>query len=238
VTEPDQLHVVTVPQTDPRLGRQVVHDPASRRFAFEAETSPPKRDVQLRVYGPAIRPKQDLGYCTGADAATKCNTVGNRVRGKVLKVADAKAIYSRATQIDPFDGAWPPEDTGSSGLAACKASVELGHVDAYQWNFNGPDGVLAMLHEGHPVGAGTWWLSRMFTPDPETGLVEVSGYVAGGHQWTVVGYRKRYDAFIGHCWWGPDFGKGGNFLIRWADLARLLADDGDAHITRRTGQNA
>ena len=35
MTSPDpDLHVVTVVQTDPRLGRNVVHDPRSRRFAF------------------------------------------------------------------------------------------------------------------------------------------------------------------------------------------------------------
>jgi hypothetical protein len=30
------LHVVTVDRTDPRLGRQVVHDPRSRSFPMRA----------------------------------------------------------------------------------------------------------------------------------------------------------------------------------------------------------
>ena len=233
-----ELHVVTVEQTDPRLGRNVVHDPASRRFAFTAET-PVLRDISLRVYGPQVRPDQSVGCCTGVDQCVKANTKGNRVIGTVLRMADAEVVYSAATKIDPWPGEWPPSDTGSSGLAACKAALSLGLIENYEWIFNGPDGILAALAQGRPVGVGTWWFDSMFEVDQDTGLIEVGGPIAGGHQWTVVGYSKRYDAFRGQCWWGPwGFRDTGRFLIRRADLARLLADDGDAHVTRRAGQNA
>lgn len=229
----DDLHVVTVEQTDPRLGRQVVHDPRSRRFAFTA-TATPRRDITLRVYNPRPNPNQEIGCCTGVDAAVKCNTRGNRIPGKILGMNDAVAVYSRATQLDPWQGSYPPTDTGSSGLAACKASMEKGLITGYEWILTGTDGVYAALTEGRSVGVGTWWKSRMFEVDPQSGLIDASGSLAGGHQYTIVGYRKRYDAFIGLCWWGT-FGmdKQGRFLIRRSDLAELLADDGDAHVTRR-----
>jgi hypothetical protein len=230
---PDDLHVIRIEQQDERLGRHVVHDERSRGFAFQAE-APPKRDITLRVYNPRPLPSQTIGCCTGVDQAVKCNTVGTRVKGVVLDMDDAVRIYSRATQIDPFPGTWPPVDSGSSGLAACKAAVEAGWISRYEWIFDGPPGILAALAAGHPVGVGSWWYSSQFSPDPATGLVQVTGRKAGGHEWTVIGYRKKYDAFVGQCWWGQGFGKNGRFLIRRNDLADLLSDDGDAHIVHKS----
>lgn len=228
-----ELHVVTVEQTDPRLGRQVVHDPRSRRFAFQAGDAP-RRDMTLRVYNPRPNPNQVLGCCTGVDAAVKCNTAGNRVKGVVLDMDDAVKIYSRATQLDPWPGQYPPDDTGSSGLAAAQASKEQGLITGYEWLFRGTDDILAALAAGRPVGVGTWWFERGFNVDPQSGLIDMSGRRVGGHQWTVIGYRRKYDAFLGQCWWGRWGINGtGRFLIRRASLTDLMADDGDAHVVRR-----
>jgi hypothetical protein len=235
VTTPGEpeLHVVTVPQLDPRLGRQVVHDPRSRSFPFRAAEAP-RKDITLRVYNPRPLPAQVIGCCTGVDACVKANTAGNRVKGVVLDMDNAVRIYSRATQLDPWTGSYPPTDTGSSGLAACKASAERGLILRYEWIFNGVDGIHAALATGKPVGVGTYWYNSMFKTDAATGLVEVSGAKAGGHQYTIIGYRKRFDAFLGLCWWGAwGYQNTGRFLIRRTALADLLADDGDAHITVR-----
>lgn len=233
MTSPNELHVVTVEQTDPRLGRQVVHDPRSRNFAFRA-TETPRRDITLRAYNPRPNPNQEIGCCTGVDAAVKANTKGNRVTGRVLGMNDAVKIYSRATQLDPWPGEYPPVDSGSSGLAACKAQVEFGIIDRYEWVFSSTEGIYAALAQGRPVGVGTWWLDRMFQVDRMSGLIDCSGPRVGGHQWTIFGYRKRLDAFLGWCWWGSWGINGtGKFLIRRASLSDLLADDGDAHITFR-----
>lgn len=232
MTSPADLHVVTVEQNSIRLGRQVVHDPRSRAFAFQAGEAP-RRDIQLRVYGPTPRPDQTIGCCTGVDQAVKCNTAGNRVKGHVLRMVDAERIYSNATRLDPWPGEYPPADTGSSGLAACQAAKALGLIDRYEWLFGGTADILAALAVGKPVGVGTWWLRGMWNVNRSTGLVDVNGPRDGGHQWTVTGYRHRLDAFVGECWWGPSFGKGGRFLIRRQDLAQLLADDGDAHVSYR-----
>jgi hypothetical protein len=234
VTSPGDLHVVTVPQTDPRLGRQVVHDPRSRNFTFRsAET--PRRDITLRVYNPQPNPSQPVGCCTGVDAVVKCNTAGNRIKGNVLGMANALKVYSRATQLDPWPGSYPPEDTGSSATAACQASLEQGLIERYEWIFTGTDGIYAALTEGRPVGVGTWWLENMFEIDHMSGLIDCSGPRVGGHQFTIVGYRKKLDAFIGMCWWGPNWGmdRQGRFLIRRASLQDLLMDDGDCHVVRR-----
>jgi hypothetical protein len=218
VTSPDQLHVVTVPQLDPRLGRQVVHDRRSRAFPFRAE-APAWRDITLRVYGPRTRPNQTIGNCTGVAECVMGDTIGNRIAGVTLNMDDAVRIYSRATELDPWDGQYPPTDTGSSGTAAANAAVEMG---------------IATRAAGHSVSVGTWWLHDMWNVDQATGLINVGGDRDGGHQWCVVGYSKRYDAFRGECWWGAwGFRNTGRFLIRRQDLAELLSDDGDAHVSYR-----
>lgn len=237
MTMPDDLHVEQIEQQDDRLGRQVVHDPRSRGFEFPRTVDLPTRSFRHRIYNPRPLPRQRIGACTGVDACVKCNTVGNRVTGVVLGMGYAERIYSRATQLDPWQGEYPPTDTGSSGLAACKASKEAGLVERYEWIFGGVDQVLTALRT-KPVGVGAWWHAEMFNPDPQTGLVELTGGRVGGHQWTVYGWDKHLDAFEGLCWWGADFGDEGSFRIRRRDLATLLADSGDAHVTHRVGRNA
>lgn len=232
--------MITIPQLDVRLGRQVVHDEQSRRYAFPLAAAPakPTKAVRHRIYGPATTPAQRIGCCTGVDQSVKCNAAGNRRTGVVLTMADAERLYSRATVIDPWLGEWPPMDTGSSGLAACKAAKEERLIDRYEWLFSGAAQVLSALvggpgRPGRCVGVGTWWTDDMFHPDPKTLLVTPTGAQAGGHQWTITGWEPRYDAFEALCWWGPKFGDNGRFRIRYNDLNRLLADDGDAHVTYR-----
>jgi hypothetical protein len=228
------VRFVYVEQTDPRLGWQNVKDDRSLGYPYAHNTEAPRYDIQLRSFGPRRVPEQLIGCCTGVDQCVKGNMWGNRVKGVVLDLDDAVRIYSRATQFDPWPGSYPPQDTGSSGLAACKASQEFGLITRYEWIFTGPDGVYAALRAGRPVGVGARWDNNMFQPDPTTGLVRLGGGLGGGHQWTVDGYRRRYDAFTGLCWWGHWGLNGkGRFLIRRTDLAELLADDGDAHVTYR-----
>lgn len=232
------LYVVLAEQRDPRLGRQCVHDPRSRDYEFgPARTVVTPDELQRRtwrhrIYDPVRTPRQRLGCCTCVDQCVKANAIGNRVPGVVLKMDDAERLYARATQLDPFPGEWPPTDTGSSGLAACKAAQEAGIIERYEWIFAGPQAVLAALRE-RPVGVGTWWYYDMFQPDPDTLLVTPTGGKAGGHQWTLVGWNAHLQAFEGRCWWGDDFGQRGLFRIAYRDLAALLADDGDAHVTYR-----
>jgi hypothetical protein len=102
---------------------------------------------------------QQLGCCTGVHQCVKANTRGNRVRGQILRLADAVRIYSRATQLDPWSGEYPPTDTGSSRLAAAKASMEAGLIERHEWVFAGVDQVLGALAQssgsvGHGGAAG------------------------------------------------------------------------------------
>lgn len=222
------LHVVVIPQLDSRLGRNVVHDPRSRGFALNLPmvVDPSTwRTKSIRIYDPTPNPNQPRGNCTGCSKCHQLNAVGNRKAGRVLGMKDADRIYSLATSIDPWPGAWPPEDTGSSGLAAAKAAQRLGLGGEYRWLFGGADEVVQAVMAGMAVSVGTSWFAGMFDKDSR-GAIQPTGPRVGGHQWTIHGYDLKTDDLIGLCWWGPEFR---NFRIKRSHVAELLADDGDAH---------
>lgn len=225
--------IVNIDQQDPRLGRNVWHHPGSRNYAARQATTAKRRDKAHRTYDRVPNPNQPRGNCTGCAEAMMGNTAGNRVKGTVLDMGDADRIYSLATRKDPFPGAWPPEDTGSSGLAAAMAAVELGIGTRYEWYF-GLDATLDGLQQ-HALSVGTWWTWDMFTPD-KTGLVRPTGGKAGGHQWLLRAHDVSVSRLTigkqrigGRCWWGAFR----NFWMTVDDFAELLADDGDVHRTIR-----
>lgn len=225
------IKVETMPVTDPRLGRQLVHDSRSRSFPAPLARFQPVEPFRHRFYQPRVTPNQPVGCCTGVAEAVIANSVPNRVKGRVLDMDDALACYRIASRNDPWPGEWEPEDTGSSGLAAAKGAVELGWAAGYEWCF-GLDHVRSALPI-RPISVGTWWPGSAFYLD-EDGFIDCRGGYVGGHQWTLTGWHPEGDTFYGLCWWGPDWptpGAKGRFKIRGADLNRLLEDDGDAHMT-------
>lgn len=226
-----------IPFEDRRLGRHVVHDPKS----WDYQELLPRRTVELksvqhRRYDPIPEPNQPVGCCTMVAECLMGNTKGNRVKGQVLNMQTALDGYSIATSIDPFEGVYPPEDTGSSGLAAAKAAVRLGLADKYLWYFS-VESVLLGLQK-HPISFGGKWMYDMFYASREHPVVRPTGEVAGGHQWTLSGYDAKNKLIAGECWWGKGFGINGRFYISVEDFRTLMEDNGDAHFTIRRGANA
>lgn len=220
-----------IPWTDSRLGRHVNHDSRSRSFAYPVTGDVPIVSVQHIRHTP-ILDQGSLGSCTG-NAAIGCMgtgqfyaTVDGRDRYHALNEADAVAVYSRATQIDPFTGAYPPDDTGSDGLSVAKVLTEAGMIAGYRHAFS-LDAALAALMQS-PVITGTVWRDGMFNPNAD-GLVTPSGPVAGGHEYVADGY----DAARGWVWfrnsWG-DWAKAGSFAMEAEAWGKLLDDDGDVTV--------
>lgn len=214
-----------VNQQSPLLGRQLVHDERSRAFPMRAVVDHSTwHDKAIRIYDPLPNPNQEVGCCTGVAKCVQFNAVGNRTTGKVLNMTDALTVYSLATALDPWDGQWPPTDTGSSGLASAKAAQSMGCGGEYRWIFGGADEVVQNVIEGRAISVGTWWYSGMFHRTSR-GFIAPTGEKVGGHQYVIRGYDKSEDAVLGRCWWG-EFR---DFWMHRAHLDMLLADDGDAH---------
>lgn len=222
------IEVEHVDQQDHRLGRNKVHDSRSLDFPLAVTVDRSTwRDKAIRLYEPRVNPNQKVGCCTGVAKCSQFNAVGNRRRGLVLDMDDAETIYSMNTRIDPWPGQWPPEDTGSSGLASAKTAQTIGLGGEYRWLFGGADEVVQAVMGGEPISVGTWWYWDMFRRDAN-GVVKPTGGQAGGHQYVVRGYDADKDLVLGRCWWG-DFK---DFWIARSDLDGLLRDGGDAHFQK------
>lgn len=228
MTDADQVFVKIVEQQDLRLGRQVVHDPRSRGFARRITVNRSTwRDKSIRIYDPTPNPNQCHGECTWCAKAMQFNAVGNRVPGRVLRMDTVHKGYSLATSLDPWEGSWEPDDTGSSGLASAKSAQRMGLGGDYHWFFGGADEVTQAVNDNEVVSVGTRWDYDMFEQDKD-GRIHLGGGEAGGHQYVFRGYWKSRDWLKGRCWWG-DFR---DFWIARTDLDTLLHDNGDAHVQK------
>jgi hypothetical protein len=138
-----------------RLGRHVEHDPRSRGYAYKAAEDVALRNIVHRHYG-GILDQGNLGSCTGNACAGAINTIPiHAKREHVLREPEALDLYELATAIDEFPGQYPPEDTGSSGLAVAKAAQQKGYISSYQHAFSIGDALLALM-EG-PIIVGVNW---------------------------------------------------------------------------------
>jgi hypothetical protein len=185
---------------------------------------------KIRIYDPLPNENQCHGECTCCAQCMLFNSVGNRKKGQVLHMDTAHKLYSLATSIDEFTGSWTApswEDTGSSGLAAAKASQQLGLGGEYNFLFGGADETVQAIMAGHTVALGTYWYNDMFYPDAN-GFIEPTGPLAGGHEYVARGYVLSKDAVVIRCWWG-DYR---DVLIRREHLNDLLMNDGDQHIQK------
>jgi C1A family cysteine protease len=203
------------------LGRTVWHDERSR--AFGATLAPEIKTKTHRHYG-AVLDQGNLGSCTGNAMAQALNTKPFKQRGRTFRQEDAVALYSRATQIDPWVGEYPPQDTGSSGLAVAKAAQERGWITGYRWAF-GLDEALAALTLS-PLLIGTNWYSSMFFPNSD-GYVFPTGFNQGGHEYLLLGLDVRKQRVTALNSWGSGWGRKGRFFMTFDTLGTLLEQNGD-----------
>jgi hypothetical protein len=205
------------------FGRHVDHDPRSRAFAVEEKAGQSIKSVEWqRMVGPFNQGR--LGSCTGNAITGLLMTVPFYVPGRMLDEATAVALYERATHIDPYRGFYPPTDTGSSGLAVCKAARMAGFISGYRHGFS-VHHLKVALQDG-PVIVGTEWTEGMFTPDAD-GVIAPTGAVAGGHEYEVLAWNEDTRFFkMVNSWgaWGP---LGGYALISEENMGKLLAAKGD-----------
>ena len=133
-----------------------------------------------------------------------------------------------SSDLPGTSGVFPPDDTGSSGLAVAKACKQKGYISQYRHAFN-LAAALAALQIG-PVITGIPWYEQMFEPTVQ-GFVHIGGQVAGGHEIVVRGYvAARRPYIVLENSWGSGWGLGGKFRMFVDEWARLLDEDGDVTI--------
>jgi hypothetical protein len=209
-----------------RLGRLIQHDPRSRDYPAARSTGP-LRKVNWARSGSAFD-QGTLGSCTGNAIAGCLNTAPFHLKyHRRFTEADAVSIYALATTLDPFPGTYPPDDIGSSGLAACQAAQKLGYIAGYQHAF-GIEHALEALQLG-PVITGVDWYSAFDRPDSR-GQVRIAGDVRGGHEVEAYGYDPATDLVFFWNSWGRTWGLRGRFCMTSRTWAELLANRGDVTV--------
>ena len=221
------------------LGRLVEHDDRSRLYAFAPDVTTTDGLVsKVHTVRVPVLDQGDVGACTGF-AAEACvgtdpfySAMPDALPGKPTLDAgtdtgQALSLYAAATVLDSFPGVYPPDDTGSTGLAAAKAAQRAGLISGYRHCFSLTSTLKALTVV--PVIVGTVWLESMDSPD-ENGHVEVSGSVRGGHEYCLYGLDVEQRLVWARNSWGPGFGRDGCFSLSWDDLGALLDQQGDATV--------
>lgn len=222
------VRTVVVPEkkiAGKRLGRHIHHDERSR--AYRVTPHPAPRSVTWHRH---VKPfdQGDLGSCTGNAMAGALSTAPFNHRFTETR---AVKLYEQATSLDDVPGQYPPDDTGSSGLAVAKAAQQDGYITSYLHCFT-LDDVISALQDG-PVIAGTNWHTGMDNPDAN-GYVHATGSVRGGHEYELVGVDLDAKYLLACNSWGTSWGPlGGYFKIPFADFTRLLTEQGDVTVPIR-----
>jgi hypothetical protein len=222
-----------------RLGRHVEHDERSLAYAVEHivdELLPPKT-VSWRRWSP-ILDQGDLGSCTGnaLTGALACEPFCTiPTEAGQFNEAFAVSLYSHATAIDGIPGQYPPDDTGSSGLAVCKVAKSMGLIGSYHHALT-VSGLLHALQLG-PVIIGAPWYEGFDRPDEHTGAVEIGGAIRGGHEFLVRAYQHgptEADSWlIADNSWGSSWGVKGQFRFSVATWRTLAANQADVTIPQK-----
>ncbi len=207
-----------------RLGRHVQHDPRSRQFPAAVK---PIADVKhLRHVAPFDQGQ--LGSCTGNAMAGALMTDPYFVAGRAFDEQTAVGLYEMATHYDSQPGSYPPDDTGSTGLAVAKAAKKDGYITAYSHAF-GFQHALGALSAG-PVIAGISWYTSFDKPLPTGECPLTAGAtVRGGHEIELFGLDVEQKQIWAYQSWGPSWGGLGNgtFWFSYDTFDQLLADKGD-----------
>jgi hypothetical protein len=232
--------------TDPRLGRHMELDGRSLAYLVLGEPELAKVTIKPAAYETPIPilDQGNLGSCTGnagtAGVAAAWAQAGRDWQSISLNGLElsgdgngdeqfAVELYHEATIKDGFEGEYPPDDSGSSGLGVCRALKAAGLIHSYTWATSLHALGLAFQRGGVIVGMP--WLNAFFSPDAD-GFIDhdpawqASG-VAGGHElyWAAL---EAYDPNNPHNTifrfdqsWGQSWGDHGRGRIRGSTYQAL-----------------
>lgn len=205
------------------FGRRYAPDP--RDTAYPLRTLLPLASARLYRYwndfgwwGDQGRTPQCVAY-----AWTHWLEDGPVPQPGVPPVVKPVVLYHEAQAVDE----WPGEDyDGTSVRAGAKALTARGFLSEYRWATRVAEITMALLEVG-PVVVGTNWYEGMFTPGPG-GILSVTGALAGGHAYVLNGVNVTRGQVRVKNSWGRAWGLQGRAWLPFADLARLMAEDGEA----------
>lgn len=216
-----------MPSETRSLGRRVQFDERSRAFPVTEILAPkPPRSYNWPVE--AVLDQGPNGACVGFAFAHNL-----LARKQVIQSIGAQkfafGVYFDAQKIDPWaGGAYPgaiPFYEGTSVLAGAKTLKTAGFLKEYRWAFSLDEMILAVGYAG-PCIIGINWYTGMLDTD-QWGRLNITGRIAGGHCVLVHGVNlaTRHFALVNS--WGPEWGFCGTCEVSFANMQRLLNEQGE-----------
>jgi len=211
-------HEIIVPGK--RLGRHVLIDPKSAGYRLSKTPSKEIGNV-THVRNVPIFDQGEIGSCEGNAWAGAIST-GPFIYN--LNENNAVQIYAKATTLDNIYGTYPPDDTGTSTIAAAKACRSLGLIKGWANAFHLTE-MLQGLMGTSCVFACDWY--EGFDDPSSTGLVKAKGSARGGHAFEAVQikYRDKRVRFANS--WGTSYGDKGYFEMAFATIEALFRTGAD-----------
>ena len=216
-----------------RLGRNLCLDARSLRYMVERDADAMRAPLADRHWARvlAILDQGALGSCTGNAGAGALGTqpfydmIGRSVLPDPGDASSAewfaRELYTDATVVDGYPGAYPPDDTGSSGLAVCKVLKARNTIAGYRWASSAA-GFARLLQDG-PVLQGLPWYESFFEPDG-AGFVDADPHwadspLAGGHEIEAIAIEidphDLLDSVVTYAnSWGTGWGDHGYLRMR------------------------
>lgn len=194
------------------------HAPDDRDRGYLLRRSESSRTSRLwRAGGQALN-QGDTPQCVGYSAFElgRCSPVRQQV-------ASPRALYNLAQEFDEWEGR---DYDGTSVRGVAKALQIMGVAESYYWAADVETAVAHVLDLG-PLLLGVNWYRNMSYPD-SSGRVEAKGRFDGGHAVLLRGADTRSELVCLRNSWGRDYGIGGDCLLSFADLDRLIHEDGEA----------
>ena len=225
---------------DRRLDRLPAFDRRMLSFPVQGALNAEQQKLVSRKWtappGTAVLDQGQEGACVGFGCANELLYYPVPVRGLDAEFARQK-IYWVAQEADPWPGgSYPgasPRYEGTSVLFGVKAVADLGYYQEYRWATSERELALGVGYLG-PAIIGVDWYAGMFAPGSD-GYIRVTGQKMGGHCCLIIGVNIKSGYYTIRNSWGPTWGDNGNAKISRADMAKLLADNGEACIiTQRT----
>ena len=224
MSDGDVIEVAESVEVGQRLGRHIEHDARSRNFPAAVVPIVDTKHTRHR----AAFDQGELGSCTGNAMAGALMTEPYYHSTRILVESNAVLLYEAATRLDKVAGVYPPDDTGSTGLAVAKAAKRDGYISAYSHAF-GLQHALGALTLA-PVITGINWYTSFDNPLP-TGEcpLPADATVRGGHEVELFGIDVENSQIWAYQSWGATWGGLGNgtFWFSYATFERLLAEKGD-----------
>jgi hypothetical protein len=205
-------------------------------------TGPVPSDAILGITCPKLYDQGQTPKCVGYGTATLTTAMEYKNEKQwTAQKYDADAAYAWANANDGIPGAHDGSTTRAgfeylrqqgahiTRRTRLRPNEPIDHkITQYLWAKTLDQLLQFMWAEQLPGMIGINWYNDMFNPDAN-GFIKPTGGLAGGHNLTVRGFSMTEEyVILRNSWNGWGLNNTGDAKVRFADMTKLLSQDGEA----------